>query len=131
MMMMIFLLLWMLFHGFFRCVSHKSLMLQIVEKGPLRDFMGRPLMTPTNESNPWWGVFKKAVEAAGGKLAKPEILASATDARFARQLGIPTLGFSPMPNTPILLHDHNEVLLQLVYVQLEVLAYLHLLLHFR
>ncbi|WOK92218.1 ethylene-responsive transcription factor [Canna indica] len=25
-----------------------------------------------------------------------------------RQMGIPVLGFSPMANTPILLHDHNE-----------------------
>lgn len=66
-------------------------------------------MTPTNDSNPWWLVFKQAVTAAGGKLAKPEILASTTDARYMRQLGIPVLGFSPMANTPILLHDHNEV----------------------
>lgn len=66
-------------------------------------------MTATDDSNPWWTLFNRAVEAAGGKLAKPEILASTTDARFMRQLGIPTLGFSPMKNTPILLHDHNEV----------------------
>lgn len=66
-------------------------------------------MTATNASNPWWSVFEQAVIAAGGKLAKPEILASTTDARFMRQTGIPTLGFSPMKNTPILLHDHNEV----------------------
>lgn len=68
-------------------------------------------MTPTNDSNPWWSVFKQAVTAAGGKIAKPEILASTTDARYMRQLGIPTLGFSPMSNTPILLHDHDEVCL--------------------
>lgn len=71
--------------------------------------MGRPLVTATNDSNPWWTIFKQAIEAAGGKLAKPEILSSTTDARFMRQMGIPTLGFSPMKNTPILLHDHNEV----------------------
>lgn len=67
-------------------------------------------MTATNGSNPWWSVFQQAVEATGGKLAKPEILASTTDARYIRTLGIPLLGFSPMINTPILLHDHNEVL---------------------
>lgn len=66
-------------------------------------------MTATDDSNPWWTVFNQAIEAAGGKLARPEILSSTTDARFMRQLGIPTLGFSPMKNTPILLHDHNEV----------------------
>lgn len=67
-------------------------------------------MTPANDSNPWWSIFKQAVEAAGVKLAKPEILASTTDARYIRAMGIPVLGFSPMSNTPILLHDHNEVL---------------------
>lgn len=66
-------------------------------------------MTFTNDSNPWWSIFKQAITEAGGKLAKPEILASTTDARYMRQMGIPTLGFSPMTNTPILLHEHNEV----------------------
>ncbi|KAJ0006714.1 hypothetical protein Pint_30396 [Pistacia integerrima] len=74
-------------------------------------------MTLTNDSNPWWSVFKQAITAAGGKLAKPEILASTTDARFMRELGIPTLGFSPMSNTPILLHDHNEHLKDTVYLR--------------
>lgn len=66
-------------------------------------------MTRTDESNPWWSVFTQAIAAVGGKLGKPEILPSTTDSRFIRQLGIPALGFSPMTNTPILLHDHNEV----------------------
>lgn len=83
--------------------------LQLIENGPTRDYKGLPLMTPTDDSNPWWSVFKQAIAAAGGKLAKPEILATTTDARFMRQQGIPTLGFSPMTNTPILLHEHNEV----------------------
>lgn len=82
---------------------------QIIEKGPLRDYLGRPLMTATNDSNPWWSVFKQAITAVGEKLSKPEILGSTTDARYLRQKGIPVLGFSPMKNTPILLHDHNEV----------------------
>ncbi|RVW17661.1 hypothetical protein CK203_071758 [Vitis vinifera] len=49
--------------------------------------MGRPLMTLTNDSNPWWSIFKQAITEAGGKLAKPEILASTTDARYMRQNG--------------------------------------------
>ncbi|KAK9071791.1 hypothetical protein SSX86_008220 [Deinandra increscens subsp. villosa] len=89
----------------------------IVEKGPLRDYMGRPLITTTNDSNPWWTVFKHAVEACGGKLSKPEILASTTDARYMRFRGIPTFGFSPMKNTPILLHDHNEFLKDTVLLE--------------
>ncbi|XP_057973541.1 uncharacterized protein LOC131161641 [Malania oleifera] len=94
----------------------RNMTYQITEKGPLRDYMGRPLMASTNDSNPWWVIFKQAITAAGGKLAKPEILASTTDARYMRQMGIPALGFSPMVNTPILLHDHNEFLKDTVYL---------------
>ncbi|KAL8207749.1 hypothetical protein R6Q57_007161 [Mikania cordata] len=95
----------------------RNMSYHIVEKGPLRDYMGRPLMTAMNDSNPWWTVFKHAVEAVGGRLSKPEILASTTDARYMRVRGIPTLGFSPMKNTPILLHDHNEFLKESVFLE--------------
>lgn len=90
-----------------RCLS--NLCFQIIEGGPIRDHNGHPLMTRTDESNPWWPAFMQAIAAVGGKLGKPEILPSTTDSRYIRQLGIPALGFSPMTNTPILLHDHNEV----------------------
>ena len=33
---------------------------------------------------------------------------AATDGRYVRSAGIPVLGFSPIKNHPILLHDHNE-----------------------
>ena len=33
------------------------------------------------------------------------------------QAGIPALGFSPMNNTPILLHDHNEFLNENVFMK--------------
>ncbi|KAJ9673659.1 hypothetical protein PVL29_023301 [Vitis rotundifolia] len=95
----------------------RNMTYQIIEKGPIRDYMGRPLMTLTNDSNPWWSIFKQAITEAGGKLAKPEILASTTDARYMRQMGIPALGFSPMTNTPILLHDHNEFLKDTIYLR--------------
>ncbi|XP_057442654.1 uncharacterized protein LOC130734318 [Lotus japonicus] len=95
----------------------RNMSYEIKEKGPLKDHMGRPLMTATNDSNPWWLVFKQAITSAGGKLSRPEILASTTDARYIRQKGIPVLGFSPMKNTPILLHDHNEHLRDTVYLE--------------
>ncbi|KAJ8618934.1 hypothetical protein MRB53_015120 [Persea americana] len=95
----------------------RNMTFQLIQRGPIRDNMGRPLMTPTNSSNPWWSVFEQGVIASGGKLAKPEILASTTDARFMRQRGIPTLGFSPMANTPILLHEHNEFLKDTVFLR--------------
>lgn len=97
--------------------ASRNLTYQLLDQGPTRDFMGRPLATATDDSNPWWSVFKQAIESAGGKLAKPEILTSTTDARYIRQQGIPALGFSPMTNTPILLHDHNEHLKDTVFLK--------------
>lgn len=41
----------------------------------------------------------------------------ATDASYIRPLGIPVLGFSPMPTTPILLHDHNEYLNEGIFLR--------------
>ncbi|GAA0167288.1 hypothetical protein LIER_22256 [Lithospermum erythrorhizon] len=96
----------------------RNMSYQITEKGPLRDYMGKPLLTHPDESNPWWSVLKQAIEAAGEKLnAKAEILGSTTDARFMRQMGIPAFGFSPMKNTPILLHDHDEFLVDTVFME--------------
>lgn len=97
--------------------ASRNMSFHILEKGPLRDHMGRPLMTATDHSNPWWTAFKDAIEACGAQLMKPEILSSTTDARYLRRLGIPTLGFSPMKNTPILLHDHNEYLKDTVFLE--------------
>lgn len=48
---------------------------------------------------------------------EPNIFPAATDSCFFRELGIPALGFSPMRNTPILLHDHNEYIDRGVFVE--------------
>ena len=34
----------------------------------------------------------------------------ATDSRLLRAKGVSCFGFSPMPNSPILLHEHDEYL---------------------
>ncbi|XP_021811472.1 aminoacylase-1 [Prunus avium] len=80
------------------------------QKVSVLDDSGRPILTATDSSNPWWGLLEEAVKKANGKLGKPEIFPASTDARYFRQLGLPAIGFSPMANTPILLHDHNEFL---------------------
>jgi acetylornithine deacetylase/succinyl-diaminopimelate desuccinylase-like protein len=66
--------------------------------------------TSASDMNPWWDLLKDAVPRAGGKLGAPMIRPSAADSRYIRNLGIPAFTFSPMSNTPSLLHDHNEVL---------------------
>jgi aminoacylase len=85
--------------------------LQFKQKSCVLDNFGKPAMTPVDSSNPWWSVFEEAVKKAGGKLGKPEVFPASTDARYFRKVGIPALGFSPIENTPVLLHDHNEVCL--------------------
>ncbi|XP_058752063.1 uncharacterized protein LOC131625184 [Vicia villosa] len=75
-----------------------------------RDASGKPAITKTDSSNPWWALLENAVQEAGGKLGKPEIFPASTDARYFRNLGFPAIGFSPIANTPDLLHDHNEYL---------------------
>ncbi|CAN6214628.1 unnamed protein product [Urochloa humidicola] len=97
--------------------AHKNLTYELLQKGPVTDVAGHPIFTATNESNPWWSVFEQAIMSAGGKLSKPEILSSTTDSRFVRQMGIPALGFSPMTNTPILLHNNNEFLEDKVFLR--------------
>eukprot|EP00257_Ricinus_communis_P014232 XP_015571854.1 aminoacylase-1 isoform X1 [Ricinus communis] len=90
---------------------------QFKQKAILHDKFGRPLLTKTDSSNPWWALLEEAVQKANGKLGKPEIFPAATDARYFRELGLPAIGFSPMANTPLLLHDHNEFLNQAEYLK--------------
>lgn len=57
----------------------------------------------------WYTVFQSACNKAGVPLAPPSIFPAATDSRWIRMiLNLPCFGFSPMRNTPILLHDHDE-----------------------
>ena len=46
-----------------------------------------------------------------------EIFPAATDSRFLREKGIPAFGFTPLNNTPILLHDHNEFINDKVFLR--------------
>ena len=48
---------------------------------------------------------------------KPEIFPAATDSRFLRALGIRAFGFSPMRNSSILLHEHDEYIDSSVYIE--------------
>ncbi|KAK3103076.1 hypothetical protein FSP39_016275 [Pinctada imbricata] len=72
--------------------------------------------TSTDKSDPWWNTFSTTCENMGMKL-ETEIFPAATDIRFLREYGIPAIGFSPMNNTPILLHDHNEFLNEDVFLK--------------
>jgi len=73
-------------------------------------FSGKQIITATDDTNPWWSLLENAVKEAGGKTSKPEIFPASTDARYFRKAGCLAIGFSPISNTPGLLHDHNEYL---------------------
>ncbi|KAK7349049.1 hypothetical protein VNO80_23892 [Phaseolus coccineus] len=90
--------------------SSRNMSFSFKQKASTRNKSGNLLLTKTDSSNPWWNLFENAVEMAGGKLGKPEVFPAATDSRYFRELGLPAIGFSPMANTPVLLHDHNEFL---------------------
>ncbi|KAM2009072.1 uncharacterized protein LOC126585235 [Malus sylvestris] len=90
--------------------ASRNMTFRFKHKVSVLDKAGRPILTATDSSNPWWALLEDAVKKANGKLGKPEIFPASTDARYFRNLGLPAIGFSPMANTPILLHDHNEFL---------------------
>uniref|UniRef100_A0A6M2DD42 N-acyl-aliphatic-L-amino acid amidohydrolase n=1 Tax=Xenopsylla cheopis TaxID=163159 RepID=A0A6M2DD42_XENCH len=81
----------------------KDVEIEFEQKGPLI------ANTELNESNKFWVAFKKATDEMGLVL-EPQIFPAATDSRYIREIGLPALGFSPMNNTPVLLHDHDEYL---------------------
>ncbi|CAG5118368.1 unnamed protein product [Candidula unifasciata] len=68
------------------------------------------------DENPWWIAFQSACKAANVEL-QTEIFPAATDSRYLRKSGADMIGFSPMNNTPILLHDHNEYLNEKVFIR--------------
>lgn len=90
--------------------ASRNMTFEFKQKVSVNDKFGRPAVTPVDNSNIWWALFEEAVIKANARLGKPEIFPASTDARYFRERGLPAIGFSPMANTPILLHDHNEFL---------------------
>ncbi|XP_041048619.1 aminoacylase-1B-like isoform X2 [Carcharodon carcharias] len=72
-------------------------------------------VTSIDKSNPWWQTFSSTCQKLDMTL-QCEIFPAATDSRFIRAMGYPAIGFSPMNQTPILLHDHNEFLNERVFL---------------
>lgn len=68
------------------------------------------------EDNVWWTLFEETCKELDFPIEK-KIFPAGTDSRFIRRKGIPAIGFSPMNNTPILLHDHNEFLNENVFLK--------------
>jgi len=73
-------------------------------------------VTSTKSDNAWWVAFNSVFKELNLDM-KLEIFPAATDSRFLRQIGLPAIGFSPMNDTPVLLHDHNEKLNSAVFLR--------------
>mmetsp|Transcript_2486 Transcript_2486/g.3821 ORF Transcript_2486/g.3821 Transcript_2486/m.3821 type:complete len:366 (-) Transcript_2486:97-1194(-) len=74
-------------------------------------------LTSTDERvNPWYGVFGSALGKMGLDF-EPDVFPAATDSRFLRALGIRALGFSPMRNSEIMLHENDEYLEEKVFIE--------------
>lgn len=66
--------------------------------------------------NPWYGVFLKSLESMHLKV-NPQVFPAATDSRFLRALGVRALGFSPMRNTEIMLHENDEYIPESTFLE--------------
>jgi aminoacylase len=81
---------------------------------PVKEVFSPP--TKIDDSNIFWTAFKNATDAMNLKI-KPQVFPAGTDASYIRSIGIPALGFSPMINTPVLLHDHDEYIQADMYLR--------------
>jgi len=73
-------------------------------------------LTPVDEGDKWFSALRAAF-SKHSLVVRPQIFPAGTDSRYLREIGIPAIGFSPMNNTPILLHDHNEFLNEGVFLR--------------
>ena len=73
--------------------------------------------TSLTAENPWWEVFRHALYDDCGICCRTEVFPAATDSRFLRALGVKAMGFSPMRNSPILLHENDEYLDEAVFLE--------------
>uniref|UniRef100_A0A1B6LLK0 N-acyl-aliphatic-L-amino acid amidohydrolase n=1 Tax=Graphocephala atropunctata TaxID=36148 RepID=A0A1B6LLK0_9HEMI len=72
--------------------------------------------TTLDEVNPWWVALQTQFDAMDMKVC-PTICPGATDSRYIRRTGIPAFGFSPINNTLVKIHDHDEFLNKKVFLK--------------
>ena len=72
-------------------------------------------VTALVEKNSWWIAIRDASKQFGVQL-EPEIFPAATDSRYLREIGVPAIGISPIKQTKVLLHDHDEYLNRSVFI---------------
>ncbi|KAI9895740.1 hypothetical protein PsorP6_018996 [Peronosclerospora sorghi] len=86
------------------------------EHAPWTSPLHEHYVTSLTSDNIWWQLFQQSCARMGVKL-ETEVFPAATDSRFLRKLGVPAIGFSPMQQTDVLLHEHNESLPKDTFLQ--------------
>ena len=75
------------------------------------------LTTPLAE-DPWIAALSRGIRKVNPHVALDmQVFPAGTDGRFIRMAGVPCIGFSPIRNTPILLHDHDEFIYEDIYLE--------------
>lgn len=84
----------------------------------VRYIQKNPPVPPTklDDSNPYWVAANAAFTKLGAQIKKV-VFPGGTDSRYCRGVGIPVVGFSPMNNTPVLLHANDEFLNKSVFLR--------------
>ena len=83
---------------------------------PEYDVYPEAVLTSVDEDYPWFQAFMKAARKQDLEIVT-RIFPASSDSSYLRNAGVPSYGFSPMPNTPVLLHDHNEFLNEKVFMK--------------
>lgn len=81
---------------------------------PTREVFCPP--TKIDDTNVYWVGLKSVFDELNLDV-KPLVFSAGTDAAYIRAKEIPAIGFSPINNTPVLLHDHDEFLQADVYLK--------------
>jgi len=71
--------------------------------------------TPVTRDDPWWCAFTDVLTEENCKYS-PEIFPGGSDSRFIRELGYKAIGFSPIINTKLRVHDNDEFLNEKVFL---------------
>ncbi|KAH7709755.1 aminoacylase-1-like isoform 1 [Aphelenchoides avenae] len=73
-------------------------------------------VTPVTKDDPWWNAFSTVLEEEDCKMSV-EIDIGSSDSSHLRENGYRAIGFSPLNNTPCLLHENNEFVNEKVFLR--------------
>jgi len=71
----------------------------------------------TSLDNEWWHAFRNGANEKAGIDVQPLVFPAATDSKYIRRTGVPSIGFSPISHTKVELHCVNESLHRDVFLR--------------